>query len=83
MARDPLPGPIGQTIVAYTLAAAFNEVKKSGQPDERALLLALALNLQFYKARADLATRVCMLRPLFTLLFTVMQGPNLSAQTRN
>ena len=28
LARDPLPGPIGQTITAFTLTAAFNEIKK-------------------------------------------------------
>jgi len=82
MARDPLPGPLGQALIASSLTAAFTELKKT-QPDERAILLLLALALQFYKLKAKLEQRVALLRPVFTFLFTAMQGANLSAQTRN
>ena len=81
MAREPVQGALGQDILASVMAAAFTELKREN-PDERALLFVLALALQHFKVRATLEHRVAMLRPVFTFLFTAMQLPSLSAQTR-
>ena len=81
MAREPVQGALGQAILASVMAAAFTELKRD-KPDERALLFVLALALQHFKARASLEQRAALLRPVFTFLFTAMQLPALSAQTR-
>lgn len=81
-ARDPLTGAVGQSIITQVVVGAYTELKKD-KPDERAVLLALAFMLQFFKNKADCNLRVTLLRPLFTILFTAMQASSFSAQARN
>ena len=72
MARDPLPGKLGQAILASTFTTVYQELLTKEEVDEKSILLSLALLLQAYKVRADFAVRVTMLRPFFTMLFSTM-----------